>query len=294
MSEKEIVGVDQIKKAVAAVKAERPAYEGLLDFYEKLFLAQEASKEEIDLAPIEIAEELLTVKQEEKFPLINTTDFTLDVNASEALLRKLCELALQENEVLAEAVPKIMDALDKGSLDASTLFSKILSEDDAYWDEMARNLDVDKTILAFLAYGSIRPSICLCSEQLATYLDTQTAWEKGYCPICGGQPGLSMLRGEGERSLVCNFCGHEWRTQRIYCPFCENKDQKTLHYFSSEQEQDYRVDVCDQCKKYIKTIDTRNMDRPVHLLVEQISTLHLDMLAQEQGLESSIPLWLQT
>ena len=103
-----------------------------------------------------------------------------------------------------------------------------------------------------------------------------------------------VIRGEGERFLVCSFCSHEWRTARIGCPFCENKDQKTLHYFFSDEEKDYRVHVCDQCKKYVKTIDTRKMERPFHLRVEQISTLHLDMLAQEKGLESGIPLWLQT
>ena len=103
-----------------------------------------------------------------------------------------------------------------------------------------------------------------------------------------------MLRDEGERFLTCSLCAHEWRSQRIYCPFCDNKDQQTLHYFFSEEERDYRVDVCDKCKRYIKTIDTRKVKRPVYSFVEQISTLHLDMLAQEQGLRSGIPLWLQT
>jgi FdhE protein len=92
---------------------------------------------------------------------------------------------------------------------------------------------------------------------------------------------------------MCSFCSHEWASGRIFCPFCENREQKTLHYFFSEEEKGYRVDVCDRCQKYIKTIDTREMERLVYLFVEQISTLHLDMLAQEQGLESGLPLWLQ-
>ncbi|MBN1842991.1 MAG: formate dehydrogenase accessory protein FdhE [Deltaproteobacteria bacterium] len=294
MTEKEIVTTDQIRKAVAAVKAQRPAYEGLLDFYEKLCLAQEASKENTRLEPIKIHEDLLSVKEEEGFPLISTTDFVTDVVAAEALLRKLCELAVEANEVLAEAGPKIVDALDKESLDASTLFSNMLKEDDAYLGDVAGKLGIDKTILAFAVYNSIRPSISLCAEQLSTYLDKDTEWGKGYCPICGSPPGLCILRGEGgKRSLVCSFCGHEWRILRICCPFCDNNDQKTLHYFFSEEEKDYRVDVCDKCKKYIKTVDVRKIERPLHPLVEQISTLHLDMLAQEQGLESGIPLWLQ-
>ncbi|NVM56788.1 MAG: formate dehydrogenase accessory protein FdhE [Desulfobacterales bacterium] len=294
MSEKQIVTADKIKKAVAAVKALRPAYEGLLDFYEKLFLAQEDTKGHIHIEPIQIAEDLLSVKRQEKFPLINRADFTVDVKASEDLLRKICQLATDASDVLAEAGTKVMDALDKGTLYTSVLFSKILSDDNDYFDEVAKNLEIDKKLLAFMAYGSMKPSLCLCAEQLSTYLGEDTQWEKGYCPICGSPPALSILRGEGERSLICTFCSHEWQTPRIYCPFCDNRDQKTLHYFFSEEERDYRVDVCDKCHKYIKTVDTRKMKHPVYPFVEQISTLHLDMLAQEKGLESGIPLWLQT
>ena len=291
--EKDIITGHRIKEVVAAVKAERPAYEEILSFYEKLFLAQESAKGQVQLEPIQISEELLSVKQEEQFPLIDRAEFTVDTKASEVLLRKICWFAVETNEVLADASTKVVGALDKGTLDAATLFSKILSEDDAYLDKVATSLKIDQKILAFFAYSSIRPSLSLCAEQLATYLDKDKSWEKGYCPVCGSPPALSILLDEGERSLICSFCGHEWQAQRIYCPFCDNQDHKTLHYFFSEEEKGYRVDVCDQCKKYVKTIDSRKMKHPVYPLVEQISTLHLDLLAQEQGFESGIPLWLQ-
>ncbi len=285
---------EQIKKAVRDIKALRPAYEGILAFYEKLFLAQEATESHIRLQPIEIPGDLLAVKRKEGFPLIARKDFRVDIKASEALLREICQLACEANEVLTHAGVKLMDALDKGTVDAPTLLSKTLSEDDIYFDETAKSLEIDKEVLLFMAHGSIRPSLSLCAEQLATYIDKNTLWEKGYCPVCGSPPAISILRGEGERFLFCSFCDHEWHSQRIYCPFCENKDQKTLHYFFSEEEEEYRVDVCDQCRKYIKTIDTRKIKRPVYPFVEQVTTLHLDMLAQNQGLQSGHPLWLKT
>ena len=294
MNKDDFVTADQIKKAVAALRAMRPAYDGILDFYEKLFLAQEVSKGKVTLKPLEIQEDLLSAKQKDAFPLISTADFTIDAKASEALLRQLCQLATEANEVLAQAGPKIIEALDNGTLEASTLFSTILNDQDAYLDEVARKIDVGKAVLAFVAYHSIKPSLSLCAQQLTTYLDKEAQWEKGYCPICGNLPALSILRDEGKRFLLCGFCGHEWTSSRIFCPFCENRDQKTLHYFCSEEEKDCRVDVCNQCKKYIKTVDTREMNRPVYPSAEQVSTLHLDMMAQEQGLDSGFPLWLQT
>lgn len=279
---------------MAAIKAERPAYAGLLDFYEKLFLAQEAVKGQVQLKPIQIPEELLVIKRKEELPLINRVDFAIDTEASETLLREICRVAMEEtNEVLAKAATKVTEGLDKGTLEASTLFSKILSDDEIHLAKGAHEFDNDKVILAFFVYNSIRPSLCVCAAQLASYLHEDAPWKRGYCPICGSPPGLSILGNAGKRSLVCSFCSHEWYTERIYCPFCNNKDHKTLHYFFSEEERDYRVDVCDACNKYLKTIDTRRIKHPVYTLVEQISTLHLDMLAQEQDLESGSPLWLQ-
>jgi FdhE protein len=283
---------DQIKQAVGAVKALRPSYAGLLDFYEKLFLAQEASKGDIRLEPIIITKDHLDIKVKEKLPLINNADFAIDIKASLALLREIRLLAVEANKVLADAGARLEDALNNKGLDPSDLFSKVLADDDAYFAQTAKDLKADKKALVFITYCSIRPSLSVCAEQLAAYLDKDAPWGKGYCPICGSAASLSILRGEGERFLVCGLCGHEWRSQRIYCPFCDNKDQQTLHYFFSEEEKGYRVDVCDRCKKYIKTVDTREMTHPVYPFVEEISTLHLDMLARDQGLKSGIPLWL--
>jgi FdhE protein len=294
MPKNETAIAEQIKKAVRDIKALRPAYEGILAFYEKLFLAQEASKISIHLQPIEIPEDLLSVKRKEGFSLIARKDFVVDIKASEALLRAICRLAGKANEALAQAGKKLMDTLDKGTVDAPNLLSKTLSEDDVYFDETAKSLEMDRDVLLFMAHGSIRPSLSLCAEQLATYLDKDTLWKKGYCPVCGSPPAISILRGEGERFLFCSFCDYEWHSQRIYCPFCENKEQKTLHYFFSEEEEEYRVDVCDRCRKYIKIIDTRRIKRPMYPFVEQVATLHLDMLAQNQGLQSGYPLWLTT
>ena len=289
--DRKTVTADQIKEAVAAVRALKPAYEEMLDFYEKLFLAQKAARDYIDLEPLRIPAVILSVKCKEKFPLINKADFAVDIQASGALLKKICRLAAGASEVLAEAGARIADALDRETVDASALFSAVLSEDDFYLDEAAGKLAIDSMVLVFMAYESLRPSLTLCAGQLAGYLEKDTPWEKGYCPICGSPPELAVLRDSGERSLLCSFCGHEWRVPRIYCPFCGNSDQKRLHYFFVAEEEEHRVDVCDQCRRYIKTVDTRKIKRPVCFAVEQVSTLHLDMLARDQGLEGGIPLW---
>jgi FdhE protein len=70
---------------------------------------------------------------------------------------------------------------------------------------------------------------------------------------------------------------------RIKCPFCGNEEQQTLAYFTVEDDEMHRVDVCNACKRYIKTVDFRTAKDEANLEVEAIATLHLDMLASEEG-----------
>jgi FdhE protein len=89
---------------------------------------------------------------------------------------------------------------------------------------------------------------------------------------------------EGAKFLVCSSCGFEWRFKRLGCPFCGNGDHKKLRHFNTEADgKGYRVDVCEECKRYIKTIDLRELKVEVVPLVDDISTLHLDIIAQKEG-----------
>ena len=294
MSERKAVTVEHIKRAAAALKKARPVYGEILDFYEALCLAQEVSKENIVLEPIEIPEDILAIKRKEAFPLISSKAFAIDMDAAETLLKSLCGLAGRSNESLARGGKRLLEIIKQGVLKPSALFLKILDDDGAFWDKAEKKAHIPAPVLAFMAYSSVRPSLSVRAEQLAIYLDSTVKWEKGYCPICGNGPALAVVREEGQRFLLCGFCGHEWAARRIFCPFCENNDQKRLHYFYSSEEKEYRVHACKRCHKYIKTVDVRQLTRPVYPFLEQVSTLHLDMLAEEQGLKSGLPLWLQT
>ncbi|MDO8786232.1 MAG: formate dehydrogenase accessory protein FdhE [Syntrophales bacterium] len=163
--------------------------------------------------------------------------------------------------------------------------------DSTYQSEIIKNLKLDKTILSFLTQISIKPSIHANVAQLKDQVDLKN-WLRGYCPICGSFPQMSELKGEGQRFLACSFCDFEWPSERLKCPFCENKDHGSLHYFYEEGKEIYRVYVCDKCKQYIKTVDSRKFDYEPDLNLEDIATIHLDILASEKGFKRPVPnLW---
>ena len=288
MTPPSVFSLQQIQTATHALKVQRPAYAPMLDFYEKVFMAQHDSKKRLRIEPIVLSENILTAKSKEKFPLINLNQFVIDIGASKSLFKQICEISLTANEYISTAAKIILAAIEKKEIDVEPMLLNLLEGDDAFFVKQAESLDIDKAILAFVSYISIQPSLASCAAQLSEYLDKDAVWNQGYCPVCGNLPGLSLLGDKGQRALYCSFCWHHWMAERIYCPFCSTKEAEKLSYLYNEEEPEYRVDLCDHCRKYIKAVDVRQAERIVYPPLEQIVTLHLDIQAQEKGFESPI------
>jgi FdhE protein len=284
---------DQIKTSVEALKIKRPVYADMLDFYGSIFDAQEESKSRTQIHPVQISEEMRSVKAREKLPLIEINDFTLDENESGRLFSVICNLAKEGNPKLAVDAETILNAMDK-VIKPVELFSGLLSGEDALYLRIADELNIAGSTLSFISYNSLKPSLSTCADQLSFYLSKDEPWLKGYCPICGSPPILSILKSGGDRALICSFCWHPWSVKRAYCPFCENRDGQTQQYFYHEGEKEFRVDLCDSCKKYVKTLDSRETERMIYPPLEQISSLHLDFKAKELGYRSGIQLSMPT
>ena len=111
--------------------------------------------------------------------------------------------------------------------------------------------------------------------------------------MCGDIPNLARLSKdeEGKRYLWCYTCDMEWGFQRICCPFCGNTDHTKLKFFTTNHREELRIDVCDKCKGYVKTIDERKMkdEDQTFYIKENISSLFLDMVAEEKGYMIQLP-----
>jgi FdhE protein len=285
--------IEQIHKATRQLTRQRPTYGAMLAFYESVFVAQEQAKGAIDLEPIILAPDALETHQKEALPLVDIPAFRVDPKAAEGLLSQLCELITTHGTEMAATAQAVSHAIDRREIQRHDLFERLLTGDDLFFQTTSARLGADRNALAFLAYNSIQPSLELCAEQLSRYLDTEAVWRKGYCPVCGSAPGLAVLGEEGRRVLSCSFCRHQWPAPRIFCAFCENTRTGQLHYFYAEEEKDLRVDVCDHCHKYLKTVDAREASRPVFPPLEQVASLHLDIIAAEKGFTGGVDLDLE-
>jgi FdhE protein len=105
------------------------------------------------------------------------------------------------------------------------------------------------------------------------------------CPRCGSAPLLGVLRPEGDggkRRLLCSFCLQEWDFRRIFCAACGEEDEKKLPVYVAEQFPHVRVESCDTCKFYLRTIDLTKDGNAVPV-VDDLAAIPLSLWAHEHG-----------
>jgi FdhE protein len=65
--------------------------------------------------------------------------------------------------------------------------------------------------------------------------------------------------------------------------FCANDDFKSLGYIVVEgEEEKYSLQTCDACHGYTKTITTFDPTPVALILIEDVATLHLHVIAEEK------------
>lgn len=136
---------------------------------------------------------------------------------------------------------------------------------------------------ALLAWTFLQPY----AEHLADHTEPPQTQETtpALCPLCSGRPHVGVLRplGDGgKRSLICSLCATEWDYRRIVCPACGEENVDKLPVYTAEELPHVRVEACDSCHCYIKTIDLTKDGRAVPV-VDELAAIPLSLWAAENG-----------
>lgn len=147
--------------------------------------------------------------------------------------------------------------------------------------EPAENAPAER-LKHFIARAFLQPY----AEFLAAHMPARPL-ETTYrvCPLCGSPPLLGVLRPEGDggkRFLACSFCLREWEFRRIFCPACGEDAEGKLPVYVAEQFPHVRVESCDSCKSYVRTIDLTKDGHAIPI-VDDLSAIPLSLWADEHG-----------
>ena len=159
-----------------------------------------------------------------------------------------------------------------------------LAQDVARLQRMADDVGVEASLLATLAHLAALPLLQAVGHRAAPLL-ADVIWQAGYCPTCAAWPALVELRGlERQRWLRCGRCGAGWFSRLYACAYCGNSNHETLGYLAAERERDARrAETCDRCHCYLKAVATLGPLSAAEILVQDATTLELDVAALEQG-----------
>lgn len=221
-------------------------------------------------------------------PLIDPDRFRFGESELYELLQKIGSILAKYGAGGNSAAERLLEAQESGQVSLEELARKALADDVEYFRQVSGEIGEGKEEVLLLVTILVAPFVRACAISLRQGVNWDSMQAKR-CPICGGAPLMAKLReGDGKRILECSLCNTQWAFKRLRCPFCGNEDQDGLGFFFTEKEGAYRLDKCDKCRRYIKTVDERRKaeGKLRALAVEDVATLYLDMLAEEEGYQS--------
>ena len=153
---------------------------------------------------------------------------------------------------------------------------------EAYWEHAGKYDQQVGALAQFLARAFLQPYAEFRAAQTPRAPQVVTV---RVCPLCGSRPLMGVLRVEGDsgkRFLLCSFCSQEWEFRRILCPTCGEEAEGKLPVYVAEQLPHIRVEACDTCQFYIRTVDLTKDGHAIPL-VDDLAAIPLTLWAHEKG-----------
>ena len=288
---------DAIVKRLRALAQKSPDFNDAAQAYEAILpILRDA---DLPVAPLSLAPEEARAKMEAGLPLLHGLDLELDVKAVHELMLKLARAVetmkrksrphkllpwLKASGTSETAATRIRLALEEGRLDISALLPHVTAGESHQAGSLAQGLQLDAGLLWTLAQNAVKPALRAWCRQTAP-LSNGIPWNKGSCFVCGAVATLGELQENDQaKHLRCGSCGADWKYPRLQCMYCGNNDHRTQRYLYEEGEGDrMRVEVCDDCRGYVKVISAFSPTPLEMLVIEDLATIHLDYAAESRG-----------
>lgn len=214
-------------------------------------------------------------------PLVTLAEPPVDPGRFAALLADLAALYAESR---AEARPLAERLAALPPAERQELAEALLSGGDtAAW---AARLGGSEDLLLTLGGLALQPFMARFARAVREIAPLH-GWRQIQCPVCGAAPDLCRIDPDNIRHLHCPRCDTQWEHHRLTCAVCGTDDVRQVSILTLAELEPWRVEVCDRCGGYIKTLDQRHgghlaMPR-IDLYLEDARTLQLDLLAEQEG-----------
>ncbi len=283
--------IQSVSEDVARLRRERPHARPFVDPFMGLLLARPelvdklvAAADQVPDSPPDVSRLGLgaCLEPREAMPL------------DEATLRRVFEAL---HQVLVDGFPGARGDLMHIGLLANRkegflieVMRDMLGDRGRFVSQAAYSLGVEPRTLSFWCVQMLTPIAMARGRVLGAYVE-QSAWNRGYCPVCGAWPGLARVEG-GARVMTCASCAFTWRYSRPQCPFCDAVGARGQAFIVPGFEAE-RVVVCRRCNHTLPEIVGEPFPgmRPE---IEALVLAPLELLARQHGHAPASMDWRQT
>lgn len=278
------------EKAIKHYVTVRPDLEHQLDFFTKLWEAQDTFAEEATpyVAPEGDLERALRQHQ----TLFSLAGPEIPVDAYREAVRAMAAL-LAADGGLPEEQTAALTEVDLGDAVAEEALKDALTGFDVFVHavaEAAGDERIAEPVLAFMLTEAMTPFVRSAAKAAVAAVGKfdWLQWDSGLCPVCGTPAASGVVRDEGElqggrRWLSCPVCRTQWEYARIRCARCGTRSQQDLEYLFDEEDPAHRLHVCKKCHGYAAVSfekDLRLIGTPE---VEEIVMVRLEAVAADRG-----------
>src|SRR3954453_13021119 len=212
-------------------------------------------------------------------PLLHGRTLRLDADRAQRLVHQLASTSaegeLEGGNSLTHYRPSPEEAL--------TLVSAAIRQDGEALAGMAAERGVNAGALAAVAHLAALPLLQSTRRQLESLLPDY--WHAGYCPVCAAWPVLAERRGlDRSRRLRCGRCAADWEVPWLFCIYCGERNHEKLGSLEPDEAGEMlKVETCATCAGYLKSIATLQGFDAFDLLLEDLGTIELDLVALERN-----------
>jgi FdhE protein len=218
-------------------------------------------------------------------PLLAGMALTLEPRLARSWIRRLLKQATKGTGPVAASLA----AANTRHLDALGLLEAAVCQDEARLADLSKTAGVEPRALGAVVQLATLPLLQACRRHLASQVPT--SWAHGYCPVCGAWPTLAEVRGlERSRRLRCGRCGGDWGVPWLRCPYCGEAEHQRLGALVLEGNGMTRtLETCATCKGYVKTLTTLQASSPYAVILADLATVDLDIVALQYGYTRPAP-----
>jgi FdhE protein len=227
-------------------------------------------------------------------PVLDEGALALDAKMLASLFELLCP-AIRKDDRQSADVQALLGAVERDpALLGELVRHGAFAPDGEHLALLSERLGTSVEALLFFGRALAAPLL----TELASRTDRSAKSDAGLvetpgcCGLCGSPPGMARLRrDDGKRILHCSLCDGTRPFGRLECAFCGNREHGTLKYLRANETDPWWIETCEKCKRYIKVLDERRLavDEETIMLVADVATLHLDLLAEREGYKRRMP-----